>query len=58
MAHTHSFNTSHHSLMSGIGNKVKQVAEIAGTLKGLYDTGKIIYQAVSPFVGPVVAGLL
>jgi hypothetical protein len=40
--------------------KVRNVAEIAGTLKGLYDTGKMIYsgiQTAAPFIR-AAAGLL
>jgi len=41
--------------MHGLGNKVKQAAEIAGTIKGIWDTGKTIYHAVAPIIGPAVA---
>lgn len=61
MAHTHNIHrTQQPSLMSSIGSKVKQAAEIAGAVKGLYDTGKLIYQTVAPLIGPAVAtaGLL
>ena len=37
----------------GFGQKVKRATEIAGTLKGLYDTGKVIWgaaQAAAPYV--------
>ena len=49
------------SLMSSIGQKVKQGAEMLGTIKGIYDTGKVIYngvQAAAPYVAPIVAGLI
>lgn len=42
------------SFLSGIGNKVKQAAEIAGAVKGLYDVGRMIYQGVQT-IGPAVA---
>ena len=54
MAHTHNFHNSK-SFMHGLGNKVKQAAEIAGTIKGIWDTGKTIYHAVAPIIGPAVA---
>jgi hypothetical protein len=40
--------------MSNIGNKVKQVAEIAGAMKGIYDVGRMAYHAIRT-VGPAVA---
>jgi hypothetical protein len=40
--------------MSNIGNKVKQVAEIAGAMKGIYDVGRMTYHALRT-VGPAVA---
>jgi hypothetical protein len=43
--------------MSSIGQKVKQGAEIIGTLKGIYDTGKVIYNGVQA-AAPIIAGLL
>jgi hypothetical protein len=42
------------SFLSGIGNKVKQAAEVAGAVKGLYDVGRMIYQGVQT-IGPAVA---
>ena len=45
---------SKQSFLSGIGNKVKQAAEIAGAVKGLYDVGRLIYQGVQT-IGPAVA---
>jgi len=46
-------NIKSHSLMKGIGEKVKSVAELAGTLKGIYDVGRTVYtgfQAALPYV--------
>ena len=57
MAHTHNMSNKSQSFMSGIGNKVKQIAEIAGAIKGIYDTGRMVYGAVSPFIGPAVTTL-
>ena len=42
------------SFMSNIGNKVKQVAEIAGAMKGIYDVGRMAYHTIRT-VGPAVA---
>jgi hypothetical protein len=42
------------SFLSNIGNKVKQAAEIAGAVKGIYDVGRMIYQGVQT-LGPAVA---
>ena len=45
------------SLMSSIGEKLKQGAEMLGTIKGIYDTGKVIYNGVQT-IAPIVAGIL
>jgi len=42
------------SFWGGIGTKVKHVAEIAGGIKGIYDTGKMLYNAAQ-YIGPAVA---
>lgn len=42
------------SFMSNIGSKVKQAAEIAGAMKGIYDVGRMAYHALRT-VGPAVA---
>ena len=44
------------SLMSNIGNKVKQAAEIAGAVKGIYDVGKLLYTGIRT-IGPSVAAV-
>jgi len=55
MAHRHSINRSYsQSWLSSIGNKVKHVAEIAGAVKGIYDTGRMLYNAAQ-YIGPAVA---
>ena len=50
---------SHKSLFSNIGTKIKNVAEIAGALKGIYDIGKLLYNGAWT-IGPVAStvGLL
>lgn len=49
----------HKSLLSNIGSKIKNVAEIAGAVKGIYDVGKMLYNGVRT-IGPVAStvGLL
>lgn len=42
------------SWISSIGNKVKNVAEFAGAVKGIYDTGRMLYNAAQ-YIGPAVA---
>lgn len=58
MALTHNFKrqstSSSPSMLSDIGGKVKNVAEIVGAVKGLYDVGKAVYQGVKT-IGPIVA---
>ena len=47
------------SMLEQIGNKVKSVAEIAGTAKGIYDAGKYIYgigRTLGPYIGPALRG--
>ena len=60
MAHLHNLHTRQRpSFISDIGNKIRTVAEVAGTAKGLYDMGKWAYagmRALGPMVG--TAGLL
>jgi hypothetical protein len=45
--------------MSDIGNKIRTVAEVAGTAHGIYQLGTAVYQGAQA-MGPVVAtaGLL
>ena len=61
MAHLHNFTRRQRSSawLSDIGNKVRNVAEFAGTAHGLYQLGKAAYQGFQA-MGPAVAtaGLL
>ena len=44
MAHLHNLRKNQKpSFLDGIGQKVRSVAEIVGTAKGLYDVGKGLY---------------
>lgn len=45
MAYTKSYNTTANHL-EGFGQKVKNVAGMVGTIKGIFDAGKTIYSAV------------
>ena len=55
MAHRHNMiRGSNQSWLSSIGNKVKNVAEVAGAVKGIYDTGRMLYNAAQ-YIGPSVA---
>ena len=42
------------SFWGGLGTQVKHAAEIAGSLKGIYDTGRMLYNAAQ-YIGPAVA---
>jgi len=39
------------------GQKVKNVAEVIGTIKGMYDTGKIIYSGIQSAAPYIAAGM-
>ena len=55
MAHLHNMHRKHsQGFWSSVGEKVKHAAEIAGTVKGLYDTGRMLYNAAQ-YIGPAVA---
>ena len=55
MAHMQNIHSHRNqSWLSSIGNKVKHVAEIAGAVKGIYDTGRMLYNAAQ-YIGPAVA---
>lgn len=57
MAHLHNFNKHKPSIFSGIGQKIKYAAEVAGAAKTIYDIGKGIYSAAST-VAPIAAALI
>ena len=55
MAYKNNINRNHsQSWLTSIGTKVKHAAEIAGAVKGLYDTGRMLYNAAQ-YIGPAVA---
>ena len=39
------------------GQKVKNIAEVVGAIKGLYDTGKMIYSGIQTAAPVVAAGI-
>ena len=59
MAHLHNLpqNIRNPSMLENIGQKVKTGAEIMGGLKGIYDTGKMLYSGFK-IAAPIVAALL
>ncbi len=62
MANLQNFrHDSHVGLLEHVGQKVKNVAELAGTMKGIYDVGKMIYsgfQVAAPYLEmAMMAGL-
>ena len=54
MANLQNFrNNRHVGLLENVGQKVKNAAEIAGAVKGIYDVGKMIYsgfQVAAPYL--------
>ena len=54
MANLQNFrNNQRPSWLEGIGQKVKQAAELAGTVKSIYDVGKTVYSgfvAAAPYL--------
>ena len=61
MASLHNFRNrtkkTQSSWVDSIGQKIRNVAEIVGTAKGLYDVGRGLYTAAQAY-GPIVAGAL
>ena len=55
MAHLHNMSRrTKPTWLSKVGNRVKTIAEIAGTAKGVWDVGRGIYQGIQTY-GPMVA---
>ena len=52
MAHMHNLSNRQRqsSWMSDIGNKIRTVAEVAGTAHGIYQLGKAVYQELRRWV--------
>ena len=56
MMHNYSMN-KHHGLSQGLGHKIKDIAKLAGTVKGIYDTSRTVYSiasAAAPYVLPLL----
>jgi hypothetical protein len=48
----------HVGFLEGLGQKAKHVAEIAGTVKGIWDVGKTVYsgiQTAAPYIEALMA---
>ena len=50
MAHLHDLKNQNTSFLNNFGEKVKHVAAAAATAKGIYDTGKPIYQVAQTVI--------
>jgi hypothetical protein len=53
-------NNKHHGISQGLGQKVKDIAKLAGTVKSIYDTGKAVYsiaQVAAPYIIPLLVAL-
>ena len=57
MAHLHNLKNQNTSFLSSFGEKVKHVAAAAATAKGIYDTGRTIYQIVQTAI-PMIEAML
>ena len=53
MGHLHNLKNQNTSFLSSFGEKVKHMAAAAATAKGIYETGRTIYQIAQtaiPFI--------
>ena len=49
MAHLHNMTgRTKPSWLTKVGNRVKTIAELAGTAKGIWDVGRGLYNGISP----------
>lgn len=54
MGHLHNIaKRKNPSFFSSLGSKIKTGLELAGTAKGIYDMGRMIYQGASTY-GPMI----
>ena len=52
MASLHNFSLNKHpGFVQNIGNKIQFGAEVAGSLKTIFDIGKSIYSTLGPIAG-------
>ena len=42
-------NNTHHGMSGGLGQKIQNIAKLAGTVKGIYDTSKAVLMETRPF---------
>ncbi len=59
MAHLHNFQKQTGIIMSNIGQKVKEVAHVAGDIKAIWDIGSFLKNAMTAaeVVLPIAAAL-
>ena len=53
-------NNTHHGMSGGLGQKIQNIAKLAGTVKGIYDTGRAVYsiaRVAAPYVLPLLGAL-
>ena len=53
-------SSQHHGLSQGIGQKIQNIAKLAGTVKSIYETGRAVYslaQAAAPYIVPLLGAL-
>ena len=53
-------SNQHHGLSQGIGQKIQNIAKLAGTVKSIYETGRAVYsiaQMAAPYVIPLLGAL-
>ena len=53
-------SNQHHGLCPGIGQKIQNIAKLAGTVKSIYDTGRAVYsigQMAAPYIIPLLGAL-
>ena len=62
MGHLMNYRSSQHHNLSqgGIGQKIQNIAKLAGTVKSIYDTGRAVYSiahVAAPYVLPLLGAL-
>ena len=59
MAHLHHIkHNTNYSCLTGVGEKVKHIAAVVGTVKGAYDVGRTIYQIGRAAIPMIEAAML
>ena len=60
MGHLHNVKNQNTSFLSSFGEKVKHVAAAAATAKGIYDTGRTVYQiahTIIPYIESAIPAI-